>query len=48
LATALKEQLALLASLVLLVGLVSTDAYYASFQISYQQLALPTARVAPR
>jgi|SRR5471032_843545 len=44
----LKEQLALLGSLVLFVGLVSTEAYYAAFQVSYQHLSLPASHVVLR
>ena len=37
----LKEQVALLALVVLFVGLISTEAYYAEFGVRYQDLGLP-------
>jgi hypothetical protein len=45
---ALSENLALLASMVLLVGLSSTEAYYAYFGLSYQTLDLPSDHIAYR
>jgi hypothetical protein len=41
LAELLKEQLLLLSSLVLIVGVAATDAYYATFSLGYQFLDLP-------
>jgi hypothetical protein len=41
----LKEQFALIAILVLLIGTVFTDYYYASFGIRYQSLNLPASHI---
>jgi hypothetical protein len=41
-AAIIKEQLVILGSLVLAVGIISTHAYYAVFSIKYQTLDLPT------
>jgi hypothetical protein len=42
---ALKDQIALLASLTTLVGIVATDAYYTYFGLSYQFLNLPASHI---
>ena len=43
--TMLKEQFALIAILVVLIGTVYTDYYYASFGIRYQSLNLPASHI---
>jgi hypothetical protein len=44
-ASVLKEQFAMIAILVVLIGTVYTDAYYASFGLRYQSLNLPAAHI---
>ena len=41
----IKDELLLLSSLVLFVGLVSTEAYYSYFSVRYQLLGLPSSHV---
>jgi hypothetical protein len=48
LASALKEQLALMTVLVLFAGLVSTETYYAAFGIRYQLLELSVSHLVSR
>ena len=44
----LKDQIALLALLVTLAGLASTEAYYARFDLQYQFLGLPATHIVYR
>lgn len=44
-AAVLKEQIALIAILVVLVGTVYSDSYYAAFGLRYQSLSLPAAHI---
>ena len=48
LASALKEQLALITFVVLFAGMVSTETYYAAFGIRYQLLELSVAHLVSR
>jgi hypothetical protein len=41
----LKEQFAMIAILVVLIGTVYTDSYYAGFGLRYQSLNLPAAHI---
>jgi hypothetical protein len=44
-ASVLKEQLALIGMLVVLIGTVYTDSYYAGFGLRYQSLSLPASHI---
>ena len=44
-ASILKEQFAILAMLVILIGTVYTDAYYSGFGLRYQSLGLPASHI---